>query len=149
MGVGLLHWMCRPLSGTSLAAAATFRPPAAAESNPTNNTSAARASQRVFRSYYSSRIVTTSKSEDPICDKLQLEAFMQAHSPRLSSQFPSQPARRDFFKTAAAGVFFFQAEDGIRDYKVTGVQTCALPICVRRDGDRNSLAGGGLAPAME
>src|SRR5256885_3932964 len=27
--------------------------------------------------------------------------------------------------------FFFQAEDGIRDYKVTGVQTCALPICSR------------------
>src|SRR2546426_5048655 len=26
--------------------------------------------------------------------------------------------------------FFFQAEDGIRDYRVTGVQTCALPICV-------------------
>src|SRR6266850_1260917 len=25
--------------------------------------------------------------------------------------------------------FLFQAEDGIRDYKVTGVQTCALPIC--------------------
>src|SRR5256885_8890545 len=28
-------------------------------------------------------------------------------------------------------VFFFQAEDGIRDYKVTGVQTCALPISER------------------
>src|SRR5256885_10693481 len=28
----------------------------------------------------------------------------------------------------SAVVFFFQAEDGIRDYKVTGVQTCALPI---------------------
>src|SRR5256885_8795804 len=27
--------------------------------------------------------------------------------------------------------FFFQAEDGIRDYKVTGVQTCALPISTR------------------
>src|SRR5256885_11974722 len=27
--------------------------------------------------------------------------------------------------------FFFQAEDGIRDYKVTGVQTCALPISCR------------------
>src|SRR5690606_40010637 len=27
--------------------------------------------------------------------------------------------------------FFFQAEDGIRDFHVTGVQTCALPICVR------------------
>src|SRR5256884_4863683 len=25
--------------------------------------------------------------------------------------------------------FFFQAEDGIRDVAVTGVQTCALPIC--------------------
>src|SRR5688500_19826986 len=29
-------------------------------------------------------------------------------------------------------VFFFQAEDGIRDYKVTGVQTCALPISSRQ-----------------
>src|SRR5262249_58918059 len=27
--------------------------------------------------------------------------------------------------------FFFQAEDGIRDWSVTGVQTCALPICGR------------------
>src|SRR5690348_18306673 len=29
----------------------------------------------------------------------------------------------------AARIFFFQAEDGIRDGRVTGVQTCALPIC--------------------
>src|SRR2546426_1364302 len=29
---------------------------------------------------------------------------------------------------SCAVFFFFQAEDGIRDYKVTGVQTCALPI---------------------
>src|SRR2546422_8298766 len=28
--------------------------------------------------------------------------------------------------------FFFQAEDGIRDVAVTGVQTCALPILLRR-----------------
>src|SRR2546430_2801253 len=28
------------------------------------------------------------------------------------------------------GIFFFQAEDGIRDLTVTGVQTCALPILV-------------------
>src|SRR5690606_40932263 len=27
-------------------------------------------------------------------------------------------------------IFFFQAEDGIRDFHVTGVQTCALPISV-------------------
>src|SRR2546430_8900814 len=29
-------------------------------------------------------------------------------------------------------VLLFQAEDGIRDLTVTGVQTCALPICLRR-----------------
>src|SRR5256885_6112281 len=29
--------------------------------------------------------------------------------------------------------FFFQAEDGIRDYKVTGVQTCALPILNKQE----------------
>src|SRR5215217_8046428 len=29
------------------------------------------------------------------------------------------------------GFFFFQAEDGIRDIGVTGVQTCALPISAR------------------
>src|SRR2546430_7507159 len=29
-------------------------------------------------------------------------------------------------------MFFFQAEDGIRDLTVTGVQTCALPICIER-----------------
>src|SRR5256885_2786810 len=31
-------------------------------------------------------------------------------------------------RSAVNYCFFFQAEDGIRDYKVTGVQTCALPI---------------------
>src|SRR2546430_12689175 len=31
-------------------------------------------------------------------------------------------------------VFFFQAEDGIRDLTVTGVQTCALPISAPADG---------------
>src|SRR5688572_31337680 len=33
--------------------------------------------------------------------------------------------------TLAAFIFFFQAEDGIRDLTVTGVQTCALPISLR------------------
>src|SRR5256885_6207679 len=34
----------------------------------------------------------------------------------------------DFVSVFLFLFFFFQAEDGIRDYKVTGVQTCALPI---------------------
>src|SRR2546427_9440897 len=36
--------------------------------------------------------------------------------------------------------FFFQAEDGIRDLTVTGVQTCALPISGAWARDRESAA---------
>src|SRR2546426_10857266 len=46
--------------------------------------------------------------------------------------------------------FFFQAEDGIRDYKVTGVQTCALPIL--HDGrirERKQLALDALQQGVE
>src|SRR5690606_41181550 len=35
-------------------------------------------------------------------------------------------------------LFFFQAEDGIRDFHVTGVQTCALPILPRGDVGRGT-----------
>src|SRR5688572_31306601 len=37
--------------------------------------------------------------------------------------------------------FFFQAEDGIRDLTVTGVQTCALPIYSARARARSSPGG--------
>src|SRR2546425_10050367 len=40
------------------------------------------------------------------------------------------------------GFFFFQAEDGIRDKLVTGVQTCALPICAG-----SALLDAGVEPA--
>src|SRR5256886_11161473 len=43
-------------------------------------------------------------------------------------------SRRSVSESRVMAVFFFQAEDGIRDLTVTGVQTCALPIF-----------GGGLA----
>src|SRR5256885_12649406 len=50
--------------------------------------------------------------------------------------------------TGGAGLFFFfQAEDGIRDYKVTGVQTCALPICDDEAGHR--VDPGGVAQRDE
>src|SRR3712207_9196589 len=50
--------------------------------------------------------------------------------------------------------FFFQAEDGIRDIGVTGVQTCALPILAERIAEllgspelRERLRSGGRALA--
>src|SRR5699024_11660367 len=41
--------------------------------------------------------------------------------------------------------FFFQAEDGIRDRNVTGVQTCALPIST---GTADYPVGHGIAPKI-
>src|SRR5256886_6679569 len=49
-------------------------------------------------------------------------------------------------KAGAGGVvdvcqfFFFQAEDGIRDLTVTGVQTCALPVCKNRNDYKSAYA---------
>src|SRR5687767_4708730 len=44
--------------------------------------------------------------------------------------------------------FFFQAEDGIRDKLVTGVQTCALPIYAHHPGHRlcNEVEAGAVSP---
>src|SRR6266404_9610645 len=47
-------------------------------------------------------------------------------------------------------IFFFQAEDGIRDKLVTGVQTCALPIsgsAARCPGSRSFVAARQRSPA--
>src|SRR5258707_6639640 len=41
--------------------------------------------------------------------------------------------------------FFFQAEDGIRDIGVTGVQTCALPISATSAGSPNRPSGNSAA----
>src|SRR5699024_11762746 len=43
----------------------------------------------------------------------------------------------------ATTFFFFQAEDGIRDRNVTGVQTCALPISLESWGIRPETTGHG------
>src|SRR5690349_22848973 len=44
--------------------------------------------------------------------------------------------------------FFFQAEDGIRDLYVTGVQTCALPISARRSRPRSRPGDEETHPAI-
>src|SRR5687768_18111208 len=43
---------------------------------------------------------------------------------------------------SCAFIFFFQAEDGIRYVAVTGVQTCALPICLATSWKGISVAAG-------
>src|SRR5256885_2468722 len=48
------------------------------------------------------------------------------------------------FSVLVIRLIFFKAEDGIRDYKVTGVQTCALPI----SGMYAVLGQGGLPAAL-
>src|SRR3989339_887744 len=55
----------------------------------------------------------------------------------------AQPShtRRKFLALAVSFFFFFQAEDGIRDWSVTGVQTCALPISSRRRHTDWSVTG--------
>src|SRR3712207_3498238 len=60
--------------------------------------------------------------------------------------FGGQCVRYDFF------FFFFQAEDGIRDIGVTGVQTCALPILARALGGEDHqavLAAGALEQLVD
>src|SRR3712207_7684314 len=44
-----------------------------------------------------------------------------------------QDVNSQYVPAARLVVFFFQAEDGIRDIGVTGVQTCALPILLVSD----------------
>src|SRR3954463_15852014 len=53
-----------------------------------------------------------------------------ALSRTLAGAFPSRrvPCPTPVRCSSVVCCFFFQAEDGIRDYRVTGVQTCALPI---------------------
>src|SRR5690606_10419610 len=54
------------------------------------------------------------------------------------------PSRSPLGRLACSPLFFFQAEDGIRDFPVTGVQTCALPIF--RGALRHCIADAGLFP---
>src|SRR5690349_15775447 len=49
---------------------------------------------------------------------------------------------------AKTGVFFFRAEDGIRGLYVTGVQTCALPICPEGQLQRRRLRADARLPAF-
>src|SRR2546429_6621668 len=66
------------------------------------------------------------RSRRSACNRRSCWSQWRRGGTRSSTTRPrARPSCRQF-------VFFFQAEDGIRDVAVTGVQTCALPIFVRR-----------------
>src|SRR6476620_4522580 len=71
-----------------------------------------------------------------------MHARVRRHTAR-ECQERDRLARRRWRSVARAGVFFFlQAEDGIRDIGVTGVQTCALPISAANDPSTPVMPAG-------
>src|SRR2546430_12396990 len=58
----------------------------------------------------------------------------------LCSRYSNTILQGDRRSDVCSSVFFFQAEDGIRDLTVTGVQTCALPISGAANG-RDGVVG--------
>src|SRR3954463_6007595 len=61
----------------------------------------------------------TREGDREVRDEQARVAYVPPRPPRSLARRRPLPGRT---------LFFFQAEDGIRDYRVTGVQTCALPI---------------------
>src|SRR5205823_9093919 len=79
-----------------------------------------KAAQRLGISDYSARVLG--------------ERALAAYRDGAAAKRPTEGAMRVALIGRGTGarlglLFFFQAEDGIRDKLVTGVQTCALPIC--------------------
>ena len=57
-----------------------------------------------------------------------------------------QGRRENWLGRSSVGysIFFFQAEDGIRDWSVTGVQTCALPILDKKRSRCTKIASASV-----
>src|SRR5438876_1160652 len=60
---------------------------------------------------------------------LRQEAIARTDQPSVAYKYRSEERRVGKERKAQQTLNHFQAEDGIRDGRVTGVQTCALPIC--------------------
>src|SRR6266436_9014406 len=92
-------------------------------------------------------------NETPTTKRAAARAESPATAKPGDSTWPARPAKAKvppwliavYVLTGAVALvlfFFFQAEDGIRDVAVTGVQTCALPIsCWNERGQGLGLGG--------
>src|SRR5690348_6551476 len=87
---------------------------------------------------------------EQVLSEWEVPTLYVTHNPAEVGRLAAQVVRLEAGRVVAAVVlFFFQAEDGIRDGRVTGVQTCALPIdrpCPRWDGSRRGRARAARAP---
>src|SRR5256886_4351060 len=79
------------------------------------------------------RMLPEHKPQPLIADRAEYSSVTEQHAAALASAADAARTRSLSFY-----FFFFQAEDGIRDLTVTGVQTCALPIC---DAEQDLLPG--------
>ena len=59
---------------------------------------------------------------------MSISRFGSERIVRAAFEYAREHGRSKVTAAHQANIFFFQAEDGIRDIGVTGVQTCALPI---------------------
>src|SRR5256885_7348196 len=101
-----------------------------------------RTASAIGNQFFSNRMAISSYVPSPRPYATGVTAFQprfQAEAPMLSRSramaganmrpaHTSYPSALGWNPSGENSSFFFQAEDGIRDYKVTGVQTCALPI---------------------
>src|SRR5476651_2547071 len=74
----------------------------------------------------SSRTLNLNRENNSLSDIAQAQSEGKTMEKKEGEYFEAENER---YK-----IFFFQAEDGIRDIGVTGVHTCALPIYVAHDG---------------
>src|SRR5260221_321959 len=82
-----------------------------------------------FRSMALNRSMNTSNLFLSLIEHLgNLSLIVQLHFSKLFLILKSGVIHTSRGSISTSTLFFFQAEDGIRDHCVTGVQTCALPI---------------------
>src|ERR1039457_3482873 len=81
----------------------------------------------------------TRKRREKLGTLSQTQQNVRVH--KSSCLFQAEDGIRDYKVTGVQTfALLFQAEDGIRDYKVTGVQTCALPIWMPKNREKNNQA---------
>src|SRR5256886_13560752 len=78
-----------------------------------------------------------------VLSSLVLVLIVEVVKVPLSKRYICVSTRTSTVRDVCPDFFFFQAEDGIRDLTVTGVQTCALPISEIEPEDVETLAGPG------